>query len=133
MSETYELIGKDHEGNDIKEELELPTPDAALKKSSPDYHFELVHGKFIIIYGDVSRHHALSGTYIGILNSLSDVKRLEEALEYAEDDCYINGWTCVFAHGSTTDIKREKKSFDDSWSLIEHAMSFFNPHPEPHA
>ena len=101
-----------------------------MKKQSPDYYFELVDGKSIIIYGDVWRHFAISGTYVSILNSLSDVEILESTLEYVEDDCYVDGWTCIFTYDYTIDNKRKReiKSFDKSWDFIKYAKSFFkNP------
>ena len=37
-----------------------------MKKSSYDYHFELVIGKSIILYGDMYKGYTITGTYIGI-------------------------------------------------------------------
>ena len=101
-----------------------------MKKPSYDYHFELVIGKSIIFYGDTYRGYTITGTYIGILNTLADVEKLENVIEYADEGCYIPDWTCIFTYNCKRKMKRETKTFENSRDLIAYAKSFFTT-PSP--
>lgn len=96
-----------------------------MKAVSPDYYSEHVYGKSIIVHGDVWYKYAISGTRITILNSLVDVKAFDNALEYITDDCSIQNWTGIFTDYSSTEVNRETKTFDNYWTFIKFAKSFF--------
>ena len=101
-----------------------------MKKQSLECVFEYVGRKSIILYGDVCRYGAISGTHIAIVEFLEEVIDLEKTLEYAEDDCYVAEWTAIFTDNSTTERNREIKTFRYSWDFIEYAKAFFTT-PSP--
>ena len=101
-----------------------------MKKQSLECVFEYVGRKCIIIYGDVWRHYAISGTHIAIVEFLDEVKDFEKTLEYAEDDCHTLEWIAIFMDNSTTKANRETKTFENSRDLIECAKAFFTT-PSP--
>ena len=96
-----------------------------MKKTSYDYYSEHILGKSVIIHGDVWYKMKISGTRIAILNSLADVEVFEIALEGITDDCSIQNWTGIFTDNRLRKANRETKIFDNYWTMIEYAKSFF--------
>lgn len=96
-----------------------------MKSVSPDYYSEHIHGKSIIVHGDVWHKMRISGTHICIFTSLADIEAFDDVVDYIQDDCYIDNWTGIFTDYSKRKVNRETKTFDSSCEFIEYAKSFF--------